>query len=120
MGDGSVRASFFDQSGKTAGEANGIIAIIREAAAAPNAAGAAPAVQIQGAAAQKVAPGSPSGQVALNFTKLGFGPNSRPSFSRQGQKLNLEIPSQDGTKGIQIGLQVPAVQKVREAAAKPN
>ena len=58
--------------------------------------------------------------MALNFTKLGFGPNSRPSFSRQGQKLNLEIPSQDGTKGIQIGLQVPAVQKVREAAAKPN
>jgi hypothetical protein len=35
MGDGSVRASFFDQTGRKAGEAHGIIAIIRPAANLP-------------------------------------------------------------------------------------
>jgi hypothetical protein len=118
MGDGSVRASFFDRTGRKSGEANGIIAVLKHAAAAPPAGSNVPAVQSQGAAAQKVAPASPPQQVAVNFTKLGFGPNSRSTFSQQGQKLNLEIFSQDGAHGVLISLLLPAVQKVRESPLK--
>jgi len=45
----------------------------------------------------------------LNFQTLGFQPASRTSFSQMGQKLNLEIASQDGSHGILIGLLLPAV-----------
>jgi hypothetical protein len=89
MGDGSVRASFFDKNGRKAGEANGIIAVLKQGQAAlkqgeaaPPAGTNLPAVQSQGNAAHKVAPSSPSGQAAINFSKLGLGPSSRASFSR--------------------------------------
>jgi len=80
MGDGSVRATFFDQTGRKAGEAHGIIAVLRPVAApATN----LPAVQSQGTNAQKVSPASPIREAALHFTALGFEPNSRSSFSQR-------------------------------------
>jgi hypothetical protein len=111
MGDGSVRASFFDQTGRKAGEAHGIIAIIRPAANLPaiQSQGTKTLKQSQGTTA-KVSPASPVREAALNFTTLGFGPNSRSSFSQQGLKLNLEIPSADGNRSVLIGLLLPAVQ----------
>jgi hypothetical protein len=112
MGDGSVRASFLDQTGRKAGEAHGIIAIIRPAANVPavQSQGTNSLKQSQGTNGLKVSPASPVREAALNFTTLGFGPNSRSSFSQQGLKLNLEIPSGDGSRAILIGLLLPAVQ----------
>ena len=96
MGDGSVRATFFDLTGRKAGEAHGIIAVFKTATAGP--ATNLPAVQ------------SPA---AIHFAPLGFNANSRSSFSQQGNKLNLEVLSTDGGHAILIGLLVPAVQNIR-------
>jgi len=102
MGDGSVRASFFDLTGRKAGEANGIIAVLKTAT--PGHATNLPAVQ---------SPASSVREAAIHFAPLGFNANSRSSFSQLGNKLNLEVLSTDGSHSILIGLLLPAVQNIR-------
>ena len=113
-GPGAVRASFFDKSGRKAGEAKGIIAVLKQSQA-----GALAAPQGQGKSAFAGGTSKPGESPSLTFSKLGFGPNSRASFSQAGQKLELQILSKDETHVILIGLLLPAVQKVREAPVKP-
>ena len=105
MGDGSVRASFFDKTGRKKGEANGIM-IVNGRPAGANAI---------------VSPGPPGRQTTLS--SLGFQANSSASFRTEGSQLKLAIGGQ-GQNQILIGLLLPAVQssavqKAREAAASP-
>ena len=111
MGDGSVRASFFDKSGRKAGEANGIIAVLKHAQAeAPQA--------LKGKNKAASDGSLPAESLSLNFSKAGFVPGSRANVKQQGQNLNLEILSSDRTRAILIALLVPAVHKVRAAAGR--
>jgi hypothetical protein len=107
MGDGSVRASFFDKTGRKAGEAHGLIIVVTPAGAAAPPTTAVPAVQTPGANSHKILAPTPVPS-ALNFTTLGFNASSRSSFSQQGLKLNLEINGDQNHK-ILIGLLLPAV-----------
>jgi hypothetical protein len=113
MGDGSVRASFFDKTGRKKGEANGIIGILRPAGESK----AVPGVDTRGT----VTPGPPNRQAT--FSSLGFQANSSATFRTEGSQLKLAIGNQ-GQNQILIGLLLPAiqpsaVQKAREAAAAP-
>jgi len=127
-GDGSVRASFFDKDGRKAGERAGVIFAIRQIPSVPGTDPSdlrPPEPGSQTADFRNISPSlpsippSPTPPPSPTFTKLGFGPNSRSSFSQAGQKLELQILSKDETHVILIGLLLPAVQKVREAPVKP-
>jgi hypothetical protein len=112
MGDGSVRGSFFDLSGRKVGEAHGVvIGILKQGNTVHSTALPAtqlPAIQ-HGAAAKTAAPATPAMVAPITFATLGFQPNSKSSFSQMGQKLNLEVVSADGSHQVLIGLLLPAV-----------
>jgi hypothetical protein len=107
MGDGSVLASFFDKTGRKAGEAHGIIAVLGSAGETK---------VVPGGANATSNPGPPGRQAT--FLSLGFHANSPASFRTEGSQLKLVIDG-EGQNQILIGLLLPAVQKAREAAVPP-
>lgn len=102
MADGSVRASFFDKSGRKAGEAHGIIVVNSRTAAAHPTVNAAAAGGGGGA-------GKGGFTGPITFASLNFTTTSKSSFSQMANKMNLEVSSTDGGHSILIGLLLPAV-----------
>ena len=93
LGGQEVRATFFDKTGRKAGEANGKIVE-------------------QGGATQAHGAGGGGGAGKATFQDIHFSSETPKSFVRQGQSLNLVIGKTD-TIHILIGLLLPAVQKLR-------
>jgi hypothetical protein len=100
LGDGSVRASFFDSIGRKAGEANGIIIV--------NGRSAGEAKVAPGGAAAKQNPGPPDHQAT--FSSLGFHANSPATFRMEGSQVKLVVGG-EGANQILIGLLLPAVNR---------
>jgi hypothetical protein len=94
LGGAAVRATFFDKSGRKAGEATGKI--------------------VGGGAATQGAHGAGGGGGAgkVSFQDLHFSAQTSRKLVKQGNALNLVV-GDDGGDQILIGLLLPAVQKAR-------
>jgi hypothetical protein len=119
LGDGSVRATFTGggKTGHATGKVQGNEGVVVQGGLQPGAAESVQKVQPGGANAV-VVQGGRQPSAPPTFATLGFTPQSQASFHRQGNKLNVVLKGQ-GSNQILIGLLLPAVQNVREAASAP-
>ncbi len=118
LGDGSVIATFTGngRTGHAKGKVQGHDGIVVQGGMKPGEANAVQKVQ--------PAPGAANAIVvqrgkAPSFATMGFTPQSQAMPQIQGNHLNVIVNGQ-GTNQILIGLLLPAVQKIPEAAAKPH